>query len=393
MNKTKNICLTVIIMLAAVLICSCSMGKEESAASGTDVELKKVQDAEYTEDNPYILENAELTYEETLYPVSIRSNMSIYFVEYPYYQTISSFPKTHEGYNCRHDGMVLDVTKISSKTYYYMHEKSDSDIIESWPVDVEYKGYYPDNVITFTRTTLRVDCVMSGSGENFENIKAGDTVDVIEAFGYSPEGVLYSTCDLGNGSDVSELIDQGELEYLVYRIDNPEETHFNPYTQYGNRPMMRIGHKYNIVLYDDYIMDNITVIKEGTPYDLPKQYTEGAYFSPFAFEISEEALKTSYEYLGGGRYRDLLDYRIDYPEDFKVNSQYGYYLTLWQICGERLNTITVDKPPENTGTNIFDNKVVCGTVGLAGGVVITSVAALITCKVVSKKRKRKLPPE
>ena len=374
-------------MLAAVLISSCSMGKEERAASGTDVELKKVQDAEYTEDNPYILENAELRYEETLYPVNIRTNFLT--VEYPYYQTISSFPKTHEGYNCRHDGMVLDVTKISSKTYYYMHEKSDSDIIESFPWDIEYKGYYPDNVITFTRTTLRVDCVMSGSGENFENIKAGD----IEAFGYSPEGVLYSSCDLANSSDVSELIDQGELEYLVYRIDNPEETHFDPYEQYGKRPMMRIGHKYNIVLYDDYIMDNITVYKWGTPYDLPKQYTEGAYFSPYAFEISEEALQTSYEYLGGGRYKDLLDYRIYYTEDFKVNSQYGYYLTLWQICGERLNTIIVDKPPENNGTNIFDNKVVCGAVGLAGGVVITSVAAIITCKIVSKKRKRKLPPE
>ena len=70
-------------------------------------------------------------------------------------------------------------------------------------------------------------------------------------------------------------------------------------------------------------------------------------------------------------------------------------LTLYsrQICGERLNTITVDKPPENTGTNIFDNKVVCGAVGLAGGVVITSVAAIVTCKIVGKKRKRKLPPE
>ena len=392
MNKTKNICLTVIIMLAAVLICSCSMGKEERAASGTDVELKKVQDAEYTEDNPYILENAELTYEETLYPVNIIRRFD-YRVEYPYYQTISSFPKTHEGYNCKHDGMVLDVTKISSKTYYYMHEKSDSDIILSEPGSLDYMSYNPDNVITFTRTTLRVDCVMSGSGENFENIKAGDTVDVIEAFGYSPEGVLYSYCDNRWESDASELIDRGELVYLIYSIDNREEMHFNPYYQYGKPTMMRIGHKYNIVLYDDYIMDNITVSKYGTPYDLPRQYTEGAYFSPYAFEISEEALQTSYEYLGGGRYKDLLDYRINYPEDFKVYSQYGYYLTLWQICGERLNTIIVDKPPENNGTNIFDNKVVCGAVGLAGGVVITSFAAIIICKVVSKKRKRKLPPE
>ena len=177
MNKTKNICLTVIIMLAAVLICSCSMGKEESAASGTDVELKKVQDAEYTEDNPYILENAELTYKETLYPVNIIRRYD-YRVEYPYYQTISSFPKTHEGYNCKHDGMVLDVTKISSKTYYYMHEKSDSDIILYRPGGLEYRSYNPDNVITFTRTTLRVDCVMSGSGENFENIKASKRSDI-----------------------------------------------------------------------------------------------------------------------------------------------------------------------------------------------------------------------
>ena len=216
---------------------------------------------------------------------------------------------------------------------------------------------------------------------------------MIEAFGYSPEGVLYSMCDQRWETDVSELIKEGELEYLSYSIDNRDEMHFNPYYQYSKPTMMRIGHKYNIVLYDDYIMDNITVYKSGTPYDLPRQYTEGAYFSPYAFEISEEALQTSYEYLSNTLYKNLLHYRKEYPEDFKVYSKYGYYLTLWQICGERLNTITVDKPPENTGTNIFDNKVVCGAVGLAGGVVITSVAALITCKIVSKKRKRKLPPE
>ena len=167
--------------------------------------------------------------------------------------------------------------------------------------------------------------------------------------------------------------------------------HFNPYYQYGRPAMMRIGHKYNIVLYDDYIMDNITVYKYGTPYDLPRQYTEGAYFSPFAFEISEDALQTSYEFLSSRNY-NLSDIRSKLT-DFKIDWTYGYYLTLWQICGERLNTITVDKPPENTGTNIFDNKVVCGAVGLAGGVVITSVAAIVTCKIVSKKRKRKLPPE
>ena len=387
MKRFYGILFLTVTLFTVVLICSCS-GSKDNAESGTDTEFENTQDAKYTEDNPYILENAELTYEETLYPVSlVNSGPQRLEFSYPY---ISSFPITHEGYDCHHDGMVLEVTKVASKTYYWNPEEQEkpdntvptaysyAGVTEMIPIGIEYIEYKPDNVITFTRTTLRVNKVVSGSGDNFENIKTGDTIDVIEQFGYSPEGVLYCAFKLQSGSDTVKLYEQGKLEFLFYVNNDFPNAHLN--TIYGgfntnsNAPtpaLMRIGHQYNIVLYDDYIMDeHIQVWRADTSYYLPHRYTDGAYFGFDVYEMSEEALQTAYEGLQ------------------KINPAVlqNHYLTVWQLSGARLDTILGELEK-----NKPDERIIYGVAGFAGGIIVTASTTLIICKAVSKKRKRNLP--
>ena len=254
----------ILIWLTIILLSSCTNNK-------------KTETSVYSAEKPYVVENAVISNEQSRYPLNtgINSNLITLLNEIDNIDINTVFPETCGDLGCSHDGMILNVTKVHSNSYYWFDQDNEQEI-------------------AFTYTELKVNSKISGSGTRYAEAKTGDIIGVIEYFGYSPDGRFGCNYEFIPESAVKE-----KLFSVILNI-SPEPLHPKPMASYSlvdspavMSPLMKMNHDYIIFLYEDYFLtDSNNLIVNGSV--VPKDYSVNSYARFHVFELSEEAYETAF---------------------------------------------------------------------------------------------------
>lgn len=210
---------------------------------------------EYTRSHPYVQNNYKLTTDESEISLIGGFDRNIYSWSFE-----RKLEEIEDGY------LVLVVKKTKSESYFWrLNERG----------------------CAYTLSTLNIVRKIAGTGDKYDALNIGDTIDIFEPYGISPEGKVYSVHSLSYDKE-------GYLglwyEPLSEKPQNVGHLYELAMTSFEIAPLLKFDTEYVVILYKEFLAGEEMFIND---YLINPTPILGRYVKYYAYELSEKAYQRS----------------------------------------------------------------------------------------------------
>ena len=270
MRKVLSIILT---LLSITTIVGCNIPKDTSI---------------YTSKNPYVIENADLSDEQSLHLAY--SN---------YFQWKVGSPLGPEKISY---WLWMRVKKVSSKHYYWENDKE--------------KMYY-------TITTLEILETISGEESHYKSYNVGDEIRVLEYYSFAPNGVFCHGENFVYHNDFDDSMAPLSTNHVLELPQSDWDIYLSPFIKSDTEYIIALGN--DIIINNEQQYVQLYMRKSKIPYE----HIKGTYcYKSRLVEFSEEAYIYAKSQLPG---YDDPDSDIDWSEK---NRYFQEVIYLWEKYGK-----------------------------------------------------------
>ncbi len=273
-----------------------------------------IDTSQFTLDNPYILENAQL--DENMSNIAVPAKHQKHSIKNSQFEFLRDTAKLS----------TFRVKKLASKSYYYEIDEDDKPIY-------------------FTISDIEILEVISKLTDTHENINTGDVIRIFECFSFDPNGNYLA--GISNYTIFEneiytkfpyERLNDGSVATLFYLNNKyPLVASLRGEFYASSRPCMKFDTEYIMMLelgkFGSPAGTSGVVVALGQQ-NIPNEFIEGVIVNPLLFELSESAYNRARAHFPDNSSSDeLRELGLREMEDI----HYRDVWIIWELYGDKVN--------------------------------------------------------